>query len=261
MNTIIIAIISLSVIGLACAALITVASKMMFVKVDVRVEKLRNCLPGANCGACGYSGCEGYAEALARGEVASNLCPPGGTDVYNQINSILGVDGAEGLARKTAVVQCLGDSDTMVNKMEYVGMDTCFAVSQLFGGQGACTFGCIGFGDCAGVCPSNAICIEKGLARIDPRRCSGCGVCVKVCPPNVITVVIEPMYVAVMCKNTEKGAKLKDKCSKGCIGCMKCERECPSKAITVEESLAVIDHTRCDGCKICVDVCIKKCII
>jgi len=261
MNTIIIAVISLSAIGLICAAVITVASKLMFVKVDVRVEKLRSCLPGANCGACGFSSCDGYAEALARSEVASNLCLPAGEKGLMKINSILGVSGGAGLAKMTARVHCLGDSLTTKDKMEYVGIDTCFAAKQLYGGQGSCTFGCIGFGDCVKVCPSDAICVENRLARINPRNCSGCAVCVKVCPTGVISVEPEPVHVAVMCKNTEKGAVVKSKCSKGCIGCMKCVRTCPAKTITVTDSLASIDNSICYGCRECVEVCITKCIV
>jgi len=259
MNTIAIAILSLSFIGLLCAAIITVASKLMFVKVDVRVEKLRNCLPGANCGACGFSGCEQYAEALVKGETASNLCPPGGDEAYEQINSILGISG-EGLARMTAIVHCLGDTESMKDKMEYVGLKTCFAAKQLYGGQGACTYGCIGFGDCVSVCPSDAICVEDSLARIDRRRCSGCAVCAKICPTGVISIEREPIHVAVRCNNAEKGAVVKSKCSKGCIGCKRCSMACPAKTITVKDSLAVIDNTICYGCMECVDVCIAKCI-
>jgi len=261
MNTIIIAVISLSIIGLICSALITVASKLMFVKVDVRVEKLRNCLPGANCGACGFSSCDAYAEALAGGESASNLCLPAGEAGYENINNILGISGGEGLAKMTAIVLCLGDSDTSKTKLDYVGIDTCFAVKNLYQGKRSCTFGCMGYGDCVSVCPNDAICIEKGLARIDRRKCSGCAVCVKVCPTGVIIVEPEPVHVAVRCKNTEKGAVVRTKCSRGCIGCKKCENVCPAKTITVNESLAVIDNTICYGCRECVDVCITKCIL
>jgi len=261
METILTAVISLSVIGFLCAALITIASKLMFVKVDVRVEKLRECLPGANCGACGFSSCDAYAKALVENGAASNLCLPAGEAGYKQIKDILGVEGGEGLANKTARVHCLGDSLTVADKMDYIGIYTCFAVKQLFGGQRDCTYGCIGFGDCLDICPNDAICIENRLARIDPRKCSGCGVCEKVCPTGVISVESEPVYVSVMCKNTEKGAATKKKCSKGCIGCKKCENICPAKTITVSESLAVIDYSICYGCRECVDVCISKCIL
>jgi len=256
-----IAIISLSTIGLICAAVITIASKLMFVKVDVRVEKIRNCLPGANCGACGYSGCDAYADALIGDGAATNLCPPGGDEVFMHLNEILGVSGAEGLVKKIAIVHCLGDSKTLTMKMDYAGIKTCAAAKRHYGGQGTCTFGCIGFGDCISVCPSDAICVANGLARINTRKCSGCAVCLKVCPTGVISIHNEPVPVAVMCKNTEKGAMVKKKCSKGCIGCMICVRECPVKVIKVNESLASIDYTLCDGCRRCAEVCIAKCIV
>jgi len=233
----------------------------MSVKVDERIERIRDCLPGANCGACGFSGCDGYAVALVTGETATNLCPPGGAQVLEQINGILGIGKGAGIKKKLAIVHCMGDSDTASDKMEYEGIRTCFAANQLYGGQGACTFGCIGFGDCVGVCPSDAICIENNLARIDPRKCTGCALCVKACPTGVISMETEPHNVAVLCKNTEKGAKLKDKCKKGCIGCMKCVKECPADAITVSESLATIDYSKCTGCEKCFDVCITGCIV
>jgi len=261
MDTVIIAIVSVAVMGLICAVLLTIASKVMHVKTDARVAEIRECLPGANCGACGYSGCDGYATALAGGEAAPNLCPPGGSAVYEKISEILGISANEDLARKVAIVHCMGDSATMNDKMEYNGIKTCFAEKQLYGGQGACTFGCIGHGDCVEVCPVAAICIEGDLARIDRRKCTGCGICVKTCPTGVISLEKEPVHVAVLCKNTEKGAKLKDKCSKGCIGCMKCVKECPAEAITVSESLATIDYAKCNGCGKCVEVCVKKCIV
>jgi len=261
MNVITIAIISTAAIGFLCAAIITVASKVMYVKVDLRVEKIRSSLPGANCGACGFSGCDGYAEALVNGDVATNLCPPGGNTTLEQINEILGVSSGEGLAQLVAIVHCLGDTETAQTKMEYLGIKSCFAAKQLFGGQGACTYGCIGLGDCVDVCPSDAICMEDGLARIDQRKCSGCSVCIKACPSNVISMHSAPVNVAVMCKNTEKGAKLKGKCTKGCIGCMKCVKECPEEAITVNDFLAIIDYEKCTGCRKCIDVCIAKCIV
>ena len=54
-------------IGLFCALLLTVASVYFSVKGDEKEIAIRECLPGANCGSCGYSGCDGYAAALAKG--------------------------------------------------------------------------------------------------------------------------------------------------------------------------------------------------
>ena len=261
MNTIVIAMISITAIGLTCSVLLSVAGKLMAVKVDERVASLRSNMPGANCGACGFSGCDGYAAALVKEGAATNLCPPGGGELVKKINEILGTESDGSVVSRVAVVHCMGDSATMRDKMEYVGVQTCVGARVLFGGKGACTFGCNGFGDCVAVCPTEAICLENGLARIDPRKCNGCGLCVKACPSGVISVENGAIAVAVLCKNTEKGGALKDKCSKGCIGCMKCVKACPSQAITVADSLASIDYSKCDGCLKCVESCAKGCIV
>jgi len=260
MNTVVIAIISVTAIGLVGSTLLAIAGKLMYVKIDERIARVRACLPGINCSACECSGCDGYAAAVVEGKLPLNRCAPGGKDLAAKIGEILGVGVGEGAVEHIAVVHCCGDAETSRNKMEYAGIRTCAAVKQLFGGQTACTFGCLGYGDCAAVCPSNAICIEKNLARIDARRCTGCGLCVKACPKGILSVETKPVGASVLCRNTEKGGALKDKCSMGCIGCMKCVKECPSEAIVVKDSLAVIDPAKCDGCHKCVECCVKKCI-
>ena len=82
MDGIIIAIISVTAIGIICAVMLAVASKVMAVKEDERFPAIRECLPGANCGACGYAGCDSYAHALIEEDgVKTNLCVPG-ADVF-----------------------------------------------------------------------------------------------------------------------------------------------------------------------------------
>ena len=54
-------------VGLICGIVIAVASCLMGVQEDEKSKALRDCLPGANCGACGYPGCDGYAKALSLG--------------------------------------------------------------------------------------------------------------------------------------------------------------------------------------------------
>jgi len=261
MDTIVIAVISVASIGLLCAVILAVASKMMASGVDEQVARLRACMPGANCGACGFAGCESYAVALSDGGTAANLCIPGGNELVKQISDILGIESGEGIARRVAVVHCMGDHDTKRAKMEYFGIHTCVAENLLFGGKSACTFGCNGFGDCAAVCPSSAICVEKGLARIDTRKCSGCELCMKICPNNVIAIEDGSITFIVKCRNTEKGAIMKDKCLIGCIGCGRCVKVCPTQAIAVTDFLATIDYDKCTGCGKCVDVCVKGCIV
>lgn len=261
MNTILLTIISVAAMGILCAALLAIASKLMHVHVDDRVLALRACLPGVNCGACGYSGCERYAVELVDGRADPHLCTPGGDEVMTQICSILDVPVTGSVEKKIAIVQCIGDAGTRRKKMDYVGINTCFAVKQLYGGIGACTFGCIGFGDCVKVCPSSAICIKADLARVDLRACTGCGLCVDACPTGIMTIESATSHVAVLCKNTEKGGALKDKCAKGCTGCTLCVKACPLGAITVEDYLAYIDYAKCDNCGICMDACRQGCIV
>lgn len=260
MNVIIISVVSVTVIGLICAIMLAIASKVMAVKTDDRVTQLRECLPGANCGACGYPGCDGYAVALIEGSgVKTNLCIPGGDSVSKQISEILGV-GFEDVVEKVAVVRCCGTNDVTTEKMNYSGIKTCLASKQFFGGKGSCSYGCIGYGDCAVVCQYGAICIENGIAHVNPSRCTGCGMCASICPCHIIAMVPDTIGQVVLCSNTEKGALVRKSCTKGCIACKKCERECPSQAITVENNLANIDYEKCTQCGKCVQVCPVGCI-
>ncbi|MCL2057139.1 MAG: RnfABCDGE type electron transport complex subunit B [Oscillospiraceae bacterium] len=260
MDTIIIAVVSVTAISAVCAVILCAASKFMAVKSDERMVKIRECLPGTNCGACGFPGCDGYAAALiSGGDVKTNLCAPGGAAVLEQLSGILGVDAGDP-AVKTAVVRCGGGDLQQKKKMDYKGIETCMAAKQLFGGEGMCAFGCLGYGDCQAACPGGAICMENKLARVIPGLCTGCGLCVKACPNNLITVDDESIAVAVLCKNMEKGAVVRKKCSSGCIGCKKCVRECEAGAIAVENNLAVIDYEKCTGCGHCAGVCVTKSI-
>ena len=54
-----------AVMGLVFAVILVMASKFMAVPVDETQVKVRDVLPGANCGACGFAGCDDYAAALA----------------------------------------------------------------------------------------------------------------------------------------------------------------------------------------------------
>ena len=258
MNAIYIAVFSVTAIGIFCAAVLSVASKFMNVKNDERVAEIEECLPGLNCGACGYPGCAGYAAALLSGG-KTNLCSPGGGEVIKKISAILGVEAAS-VERKIAVVHCLGSDKTQRKKMDYSGIRTCEAAKQLFGGEGACAFGCLGYGDCLKVCPNKAICLEDSLAHIRPDLCMGCGLCVMTCPNKLITVESAKIPVSVLCSNVEKGAVTRKKCSSGCIGDGKCARICLSGAILIENNLAKIDYSKCVGCTRCSDICTIHCI-
>src|SRR5690554_3071557 len=102
------------------------ASKMFAVKVDKRVGYVRNALPGANCAACGFSGCDAFAEAVVEGKAPVSGCPVGGAKTAAKIAEILGVDSTDE-EPKTARVMCQGDYDKSVQKFEYSGIEDCAA--------------------------------------------------------------------------------------------------------------------------------------
>ena len=261
MNPILIAAIVVAGIGAVCAVMLVVASKFFVVPEDETYSKIRECLPGANCGACGYAGCDGYAKALCEDKsVKANLCVPGGDTASKKISEILGVE-FEDVVEKVAVIHCYGDCEHTSNKMDYVGIESCEAAKLMYGGQGKCVFGCMGFGDCAKVCPQGAICIKNGIAHIDTRKCIGCGLCAKACPRKLIEIVDDVEKVLVTCNNTEKGALVRGKCSNGCIGCKKCEKNCPEGAITVTDNLAKIDYSKCTHCGECAKNCPVGCVL
>jgi Na+-translocating ferredoxin:NAD+ oxidoreductase RNF subunit RnfB len=260
MNPVLLAVAAVAAIGIICAVMLTVASKVMAVRTDERADTIRDVLPGANCGACGFAGCDGYAAALIReGGARTNLCVPGGDAVSRQISEILGVPFVD-VVEQIAVVHCGGADGVAKQKMEYDGVKSCAAAKLYYGGAWACPYGCIGFGDCARVCPNGAICIEDGVARVNTRLCTGCGLCARTCPNGLITTLADTVTTIVTCHSAEKGADVRSKCSNGCLACKKCERECPSGAILVTDNLAVIDYEKCSGCGHCAEACVTHCI-
>jgi len=261
MNEILIAALVVGAIGALCAVVLVLASKFFLVEENEKIREIRECLPGANCGACGYAGCDGYAKALAEEEgIKTNLCIPGADAVAKQIAEILGVE-AEDVVEQVAVIHCYGDCNHTSKKMEYEGIASCAAAKTLYGGEGLCTYGCIGLGDCVSVCPQKAICIENGIAHIDTRACIGCGLCAKSCPRGIIELMADVKRVLVTCNNQEKGAVVRKKCDQGCIGCKMCEKHCSAGAIKVVDNLARINYELCEHCDTCASVCPVGCIL
>lgn len=73
---IIIAIIIMSIISGILGLLISIVSKIFFVKTDERKETIYKMLPGYNCGACGKAGCMGLAEDICINKNNVNKCKP-----------------------------------------------------------------------------------------------------------------------------------------------------------------------------------------
>ncbi len=246
-------------VGLIAGVALALISKFFGVEGDETVKNIRECLPGVNCGACGYKGCDDYAAALAEGKAKPNLCIPGAKDTADALGSLLGIE-VEAPKDVVAFVHCNGNCEATSKKAEYSGVSSCRAASQLYGGPDACKYGCMGFGDCASACPTNAICLKDGIAHVDSSLCIGCGMCVAACPKSIISLVPQSTKTVVMCNNKDKGADARKACANACIACKKCEKACPEGAIAVKDNLAVIDYEKCTGCGLCVDGCPTGCL-
>ncbi len=260
MIDILIALAVVGAVGLIAGILLALVSHFFHVEENETAKRLRECLPGINCGACGFKGCDDYAAAMAEGGAKPNLCIPGAEDVSVALSDILGVV-AEKTEGMVAFCHCNGNCEATSKKATYEGVRSCRAAAMLYGGPDACEYGCLGFGDCEDVCPADAICVRDGIAHIDAGKCLGCGLCSTVCPKSIISMVPkQTKTTVVMCNNQNRGADAKRACQNACIGCKKCEKSCPAGAITVTGNLARIDYAKCDGCGVCAESCPTKCI-
>jgi len=257
---IIYAIIALGGLGILFGLVLGVADKKFSVEVDERVSAVRAAVAGANCGACGYAGCDAYAEAVVRGEAKANACTPGGAKTVKAIAEIMGVN-ADAQEPMVARVRCQGNCERVSPRYDYTGVPNCRAASGISGGPNACEFGCVGFGECESVCAFGAIQMIDGIAVIDDNLCTGCGMCVEVCPRSIIKMMPVDQTVVVMCRNEAIGRIAKNQCKTACIACKRCEKACPSESIKVVNGVAIIDETTCTRCGACVPVCPMHCIV
>ena len=247
--------------GLFIGLFLGFAGKKFAVKVDEKEEAILGALPGNNCGGCGYPGCAGLAEAIAKGEAPVNGCPVGGEPVGKRIAEIMGVEAGE-KERMTAFVKCAGDCDKAGKEYVYTGIETCtMAALAQDGGDKACAYGCLGYGTCVDVCPFDAIHVVNGVAVVDKEACKACGKCIAACPKHLIELVPYKQKHLVQCSSQDKGKTLMDACSVGCIGCTKCVRSCPFDAVHMEGHVAKIDYDVCKDCGKCARECPRNIIL
>ena len=259
MSVIIVTTIVIALVGVIVGAGLVYAGHKFHVDVDEREAAVREALPGNNCGACGYAGCDAMAAAIAKGEAPVNGCPVGGAAVASRVGEIMGTS-AEAAERKVAFVRCKGTCEVTKNQGNYVGISDCRAAALSGLNIPDCDYGCLGFGSCAAVCPQNAIAVVDGVAVVNRFRCVGCGLCVKACPKNLIELVPESKRVIVQCSNRDKGPAVRKVCKAGCIGCGICQKQCAFDAIHVTDNLARVTYENCQQCGKCVSKCPAKVI-
>ena len=257
------AFLSVSLLGGLLGLGLAVASKFFAVKKDERVELAESALPGLNCGACGFAGCSGYAEAIIEKGAELTLCAPGGGTTLRRLSEIMGVEvSVTESTRMVAQIKCRGGRETAKYKFDYTGLKDCNALHALYGGDKVCSYGCLGLGSCIKVCPVDAIDYDsKGLVVIDPDACIACGKCIEICPTGVIGYVPHGADYLVACNSKDKGALVRKYCSVGCIGCKLCEKKSPDGGYVIEDFLASIDYEKKGDRSAGAEACPSKCIV
>lgn len=260
MSIIIYSVLVLVLTGVISAVILYFVAKKFRVVEDPRIDLVAEKLPGANCGGCGYAGCRSLAEAIVKaGSLEGLRCPVGGDKVSSEIAELLGLE-ASTAEPQIAVVRCNGGKLNTTSKVMYEGVQDCLYAHFNFSSEGGCPNGCLGLGNCVGVCAFDAIKMDpkNGLPVVDEEKCVACGLCVKTCPRHIIELRnkgIKNRRVFVSCVNIEKGALAKKNCNVACIGCGKCEKVCEFDAIKIENNLAYIDFNKCKLCRKCVQEC------
>ncbi len=242
MSAILAPVLALTVLGVVFAALLGLLHRFFGVTPDPRVDAILSNLPGANCGACGFPGCQAAAEAIARGSAPANVCVPNPAENARAIASLMKQPLAE-RARQTARLHCAG-GDRAADRYAYRGILSC-AADTLLGGHKACSYGCLGHGDCLAVCAFGAIRMQGGLPVIDPARCTACGRCAAQCPKKLIEIAPAGTPACVRCASQDRGGAVRSVCPPGCIGCGVCARKAPA-LFRMDGNLALVRHEATD---------------
>lgn len=254
MIQILFAVLVMAILGLVLGLVISLAGKAFYVRTDERVDRVRELLPGANCGACGYPSCNEYARNVVKKGEKTNRCTVGGYKTAARIAKIMG-SAPDKTRRMRAQVMCCGTNRLASKKYNYEGLRDCLSVAKLGNGPKDCSDGCIGLGTCVKTCPFGAIKLENGVAAVQHEKCRGCGACASICPQNIINLIPYDADIWVGCSSHGRGASVRNICKVGCTSCGECVNVCPSGAISIRDDLAVIDYGKCINCGACVSKC------
>lgn len=174
-------------IGFTAAVILAVASKVLYVYEDPRIAEVEAVLAGANCGGCGFPGCNAAAVGVVGGKAGSDVCVIGGPEVMANVAKVMGLELRE-MEPKIAFVDCTGGTRAE-DVYLYEGVKDCRAEHQLYKGSKMCPEGCLGYGTCVRACPFDAIRMgPNGYPVVNPDRCVACNSCAIVCPRNVISI-------------------------------------------------------------------------
>ncbi len=221
----------LLVLAMLFAIALAYLGKKLAVSRDERIDRVRDCLSGANCGACGYAGCDGFATALVEGKAELSSCNATSKEKKEEIAEILGLTDT---GEATKVVVCCHGGQDAKDKYDYVGYGDCRSMELLAGGRKQCAWGCLGTGSCVDACQHHAVTVkQKGYSEVSLSKCISCGKCISVCPKKIIKRIPASATYYVACSNHQKGKEVRELCTKGCIACGICVKQCEVGAITI----------------------------
>ena len=250
-----------TLMGLLFGVALAATARKFHVPADPVIDQVRDNLPAANCGACGFAGCQGYAEAVVeKPSVEASRCIPGGKSVAEIVAKLTGKI-AEAVEERVVMLRCSGITAVAKDQAVYDGIKTCNAAVLAYGGPKACKNGCLGLGDCQRICPFDAIHVKGlGIAEVDFNKCTGCGLCVSVCPKNILELYPRIRRVELSCVALDKASIVRPTCLVGCTICRKCVSACPAGALTWTGKTILIDHEKClsygPSCEeACVEIC------
>lgn len=221
-------------------AVLAAASRYFRVQDDPRVEATLALLPGTNCGACGSPGCRAFAERLVAGQVTPSTCTVGTSENATAIAALLGIDVGVHDPR-VARLHCAGGRSSVRRLATYAGPPSCASAALTNLGGRACTYGCLGFGDCAAACDFDAIAMnDEALPVVSVDACTACGDCVEACPMNLFTIESLRHPLIVQCASPLTGEEARDSCAVACDACGRCAVDAPKGAIEMRAGLPVI---------------------
>jgi len=228
------------------ATLLGIAKEKLRVEEDPRIGEVTEVLPAANCGGCGFAGCADFAKAVVEQRAKCDGCPVGGSETAAKVAEILGIEVVE-TAPFRPVIHCGARTADKLGVVPYEGVESCVE-ANIVGVTQACTYGCLGFGDCAEACTFDALHMIDGKPVVDYDKCTGCGACVKACPRDLIELIPfkQESMLVVACANKELAKAVRAVCKVGCIGCKMCQR-LAGDVFAVDNNVARINYDNYTG--------------
>ncbi len=229
-------------IGVFFGVVLALANRFLKVWEDPRIDVLEEMLPAANCGACGQPGCRGFATSLVADESLPGACTVASPEGIEAIAAFLGVEA--GFQEKVvARLHCAGGKSVVKQLADYHGMSSCRAAFVVNGGGKACSWGCLGLGDCDRACDFDAIHMsDEALPVVSVDKCTACNDCVEVCPLNLFTLQRVSEKIVVQCSSPLTGDPATAICRVACDGCGLCAVDAEPGVIEMQTGLPVIQN-------------------